>query len=189
MKKYVIYAHKSCPDSNGASIENQIEWCKENIERIGGEFVATYSDEPGTDKPRPDYQRLLQDIGSGKFDCVAALSLDHISPDAVDVAHFVNLCHSHNIIIVTLHEGGCIGEIGDVRNLSVRKASLGIFHKESMKELWHRFAEDCGEDDQEIAQRLLEEFIIDVCPIETIQRLANPPYSPLKWGLQQSIGG
>lgn len=70
----VIYARYSSSAQNDASIEQQIEKCKEYAEKNGITIIAVYEDraKSGRTDNRPDFQRMMRDAAKGKFDFVIA---------------------------------------------------------------------------------------------------------------------
>lgn len=50
-------------------------------------------------KPRPEFQRLLQLIGSGEVGAVVAWSIDRLTRNARDRLSLVEVCQAHNVII------------------------------------------------------------------------------------------
>lgn len=69
-----IYARYSSHAQNDASIEQQVEKCKEFAERMGLTVVEVYPDRAisGRSDRRPEFQRMMRDSGKGKFSCVIA---------------------------------------------------------------------------------------------------------------------
>ena len=65
-KKIAIYARKSVFREDSISIESQIEMC--GYETKGQDFIV-YQDNgySGKNTDRPDFQRMLSDIKSGKI--------------------------------------------------------------------------------------------------------------------------
>ena len=103
----VIYARYSSDNQRDASIEDQVRICRAQIERLGAELIATYTDHAisGSTRLRPGYQKLLEDARSGNFDIVVAEALDRISRDQEDVAGFYKLLSFANVKIHTISEG------------------------------------------------------------------------------------
>lgn len=103
----VIYARYSSDNQRDASIEDQVRVCRAQIERLGAELIATYTDHAisGSTRLRPGYQKLLEDARSGNFDIVVAEALDRISRDQEDVAGFYKLLTFASVTIHTISEG------------------------------------------------------------------------------------
>jgi site-specific DNA recombinase len=102
-----IYARYSSDNQRDASVEDQIRLCKERIKREGWRLEQTYTDRAisGASLLRPGYQKLLQDIRSGKIDVVVAEALDRISRDQEHVAALFKQASFAGISLVTLAEG------------------------------------------------------------------------------------
>lgn len=76
----VIYARYSSSAQNDASIEQQIEKCKEYAEKNGITIIAVYEDraKSGRTDKRPNFQRMMRDAAKGKFDFVIAWKSNRI---------------------------------------------------------------------------------------------------------------
>ena len=80
-----IYARYSSDNQRAASIEDQVRICRAQIERLGAELIATYTDHAisGSTRLRPGYQKLLEDALKGakiKHGMVAQKLAKHIWP-------------------------------------------------------------------------------------------------------------
>jgi site-specific DNA recombinase len=103
----VIYARYSSDLQRGASIEDQVRLCRERAAAEGWTIVEHYADRAvsGASKLRAEYQRLLQDARSGRFDIVIAEALDRLSRDQEDVAGLFKQLRFAGVRLVTLAEG------------------------------------------------------------------------------------
>jgi len=70
----VIYARYSSHNQREASIEQQIEWCRDLANRHGLTVVEIYSDKAvsGKSDNRPSFQRMMRDAACGRFQNVIA---------------------------------------------------------------------------------------------------------------------
>ena len=108
MKKAAIYSRKSLFTGKGESIENQIELCRNYLERYYPDVTdfAIYEDEgfTGGNINRPKFQQLLKDIKSGCIDVLICYRLDRISRSVADFATTYNMLEEHNVSFVSLKE-------------------------------------------------------------------------------------
>ena len=90
----VFYARVSTEEEKQLkALPKQIEECKTTIQAQGWELVDQYVDEgkSGTQiKRRTEYQRLLADIETDKFDVIVAKSQDRLQRNVGDWYIFVN---------------------------------------------------------------------------------------------------
>ena len=102
-----IYARYSSENQREASIEDQVRLCKVRLTREGWSVAATYSDRAisGSQALRPGYQKLLQDVRSGRVDVVVAEALDRVSRDQEHVAGFFKQLTFAGVKLITIAEG------------------------------------------------------------------------------------
>ncbi|RGP35143.1 recombinase family protein [Pseudotabrizicola alkalilacus] len=107
LRKAAIYARYSTDMQSDASIDDQFRVCRRLIDRNGWTVIDSYSDAAlsGASLLRPDYQRLLADARTGRFDVVVAEGLDRFSRDQEHIAAFYKQMSFHGIPIVTAAEG------------------------------------------------------------------------------------
>lgn len=87
MKKAVIYARYSAGSGQtDQSIEGQVRECKSYIKQQGFELVGTYADRhiTGRTDRRPEFQRMITDAETGKFDVVVVYTTDRFSRSKYD---------------------------------------------------------------------------------------------------------
>ena len=108
MKRAAIYSRKSLFTGKGESIENQIELCRNYLERYYPDVTdfSIYEDEgfTGGNTNRPKFQQLLKDIKSGCIDVLICYRLDRISRSVADFATTYNMLEEHNVSFVSLKE-------------------------------------------------------------------------------------
>lgn len=70
----MIYARFSSHSQREVSIDQQIEWCKDLADRNGLSIVWIYKDKAisGKTDNRPDFKKMMEEAGQGKFDYVLA---------------------------------------------------------------------------------------------------------------------
>jgi site-specific DNA recombinase len=103
----VIYARYSSNLQRDASIEDQIQLCRERIQHEGWQYLHAYTDRAisGASALRPAYQSLLEDARRGQFDVVVAEALDRLSRDQEDVAGLLKRLRFAGVHLFTLAEG------------------------------------------------------------------------------------
>ena len=103
----VIYARFSTDKQRDASIEDQIESCRELAAREGWQVVGTYHDRAisGASMFRPGIEALQRDAKAGRFDIVLAEAMDRLSRKLADIARFHDRMEHVGIAIHTLTEG------------------------------------------------------------------------------------
>ena len=76
----VIYSRYSSHNQREASIEQQIEWCRDLAKRHGIEIIEVYADKAitGRTDKRPNFQRMLRDAEAGRFGYVLAWKSDRM---------------------------------------------------------------------------------------------------------------
>ncbi|MFT8350385.1 recombinase family protein [Clostridium saccharoperbutylacetonicum] len=107
-KRIAIYSRKSKFTGKGDSIENQIEMCKEYIEKHiePNTEVIIYEDEgfSGGNLDRPKFKKLMSDIKNEKIDILICYRLDRISRNVADFSSTLELLQSNNCDFVSIKE-------------------------------------------------------------------------------------
>ena len=108
----VIYARFSSDMQSEQSIDDQVRVCRALAARHGWEVVEVYADYAlsGASATRPRYQQMQADLRTGRFERVAAESLDRISRDQEHIAGFFKAARFAGVEIVT-HSVGEISEL------------------------------------------------------------------------------
>ena len=95
INKTAIYARLSRED-NGiefcTSIDNQIEYITKSLESFSDvNIVEVYSDNgfSGVNFSRNDWERMIEDIKSGKINCIAVKDLSRIGRNSVEVGNYL----------------------------------------------------------------------------------------------------
>jgi site-specific DNA recombinase len=85
-----IYARQSIEKADSVSIDSQVELCKAICQRNGWNFeVYTDVGFSGKNINRPNFERLLNDINSGKIKALVSYKLDRISRSITDFAQLL----------------------------------------------------------------------------------------------------
>ncbi|MBY6950298.1 recombinase family protein [Clostridium botulinum] len=107
--KAAIYSRKSKFTGKGDSIENQVQMCKEYMNRnyLGQNHqFEIFEDEGfgGGDTNRPEFQKLLEEIKSKKFDVLVCYRLDRISRNVSDFSSTLELLQEYNVDFISIKE-------------------------------------------------------------------------------------
>lgn len=90
-----IYARISLDaEGKGLQVERQIEDCAAKAAVLGWTVADTYTDNDVSAtkaKVRPEYQRLLADLESGRIDAVVVYDLDRLTRKPVELEAFIDL--------------------------------------------------------------------------------------------------
>ncbi|MDS0527848.1 recombinase family protein [Clostridium sp. SHJSY1] len=107
-KRVAIYSRKSKFTGKGDSIENQVEMCKDYINRVIGKDVefTIYEDEgfSGGNLDRPKFKKLMRAIKSKKLDILVCYRLDRISRNVADFSSTLEILQSHNCDFISIKE-------------------------------------------------------------------------------------
>jgi DNA invertase Pin-like site-specific DNA recombinase len=107
-KRIAIYSRKSKFTGKGDSIENQIEMCKDYIEKnIGTNTeITVYEDEgfSGGNLDRPKFKKLMSDIKNKKNDILICYRLDRISRNVADFSSTLELLQANNCDFISIKE-------------------------------------------------------------------------------------
>ncbi len=108
MQTVAIYSRKSKFTGKGDSIENQIEMCKEYINKKVGpdtKFLI-YEDEgfSGSTTDRPQFKKLIKDIKSKKINALVCYRLDRISRNVADFSSTLSILQENNCSFISISE-------------------------------------------------------------------------------------
>lgn len=105
--RVAIYARFSTNKQRDASIEDQIDSCRDLAAREGWEITTAYHDRAisGAIMLRPGIEALQRDAKAGKFDIVLSEAMDRLSRKLADIAKFHERMEHQSIEIHTLTEG------------------------------------------------------------------------------------
>ncbi|SFH36213.1 Site-specific DNA recombinase [Desulfotomaculum arcticum] len=105
--KIGIYSRKSKFTGKGESIDNQIEMCKEYMNKLYKvEKFIIYEDEgfSGGNTDRPRFQQMLKDAKNKEFDVLVCYRLDRVSRNIADFSTLMEELQSHGISFVSIRE-------------------------------------------------------------------------------------
>ena len=128
--RVAIYARFSTDKQRDASIEDQIESCRDYAARQGWQVVGSYHDRAisGASMFRPGIEALQRDARAGKFNIVLAEAMDRLSWKLADIAKFHERMEHQGFEIHTLTEGKVdamlIGMTGTMNQIALR--DIGI---------------------------------------------------------------
>lgn len=106
-KRIAIYSRKSKFVEGSESIENQIEMCKDYINRhLKNAEILIYEDEgySGGNTERPKFKKLLDDVTKNKFNILICYRLDRISRNVGDFSNIITLLQENNIEFISIRE-------------------------------------------------------------------------------------
>ncbi|MCM1579005.1 MAG: recombinase family protein [Ruminococcus sp.] len=103
MPHIAIYARKSVFREDSVSIESQIEMCRYEAR---GEKSVIYQDNgfSGKNTDRPDFQKMMNDIKSGKISKVIVYKLDRISRSILDFSEMMDVFQKYGVDFVSATE-------------------------------------------------------------------------------------
>ena len=128
--RVAVYARFSTDKQRDASIDDQIDSCRDLAAREGWEVVSTYHDRAvsGASMFRPGIEALQRDARAGKFDLVLAEAMDRLSRKLADIAKFHERMEHLGIKIHTLTEGEVtemlIGMKGTMNQILLRDIAI-----------------------------------------------------------------
>lgn len=106
MNNAVIYARYSSTGQNEQSIEGQIRINKEFAASRHINIVAIYIDKArtGTNDNRPDFQRMIDDAKSGKFQYVIVYMFDRFARNRLDSIIYKEMLKKHGVRVLSALE-------------------------------------------------------------------------------------
>lgn len=110
IKSFAIYSRKSRFTGKGESIENQIELCRQYLERqYGSEAAATarvFEDEgfSGKTLDRPQFKQMMQAAEAGEISAIVVYRLDRISRSIGDFAALMDHLTRLEIAFLSIRE-------------------------------------------------------------------------------------
>lgn len=108
--KAAIYSRKSLFTGKGESVENQVEMCRDyiryNLPEINEEDIFVYEDEGFSAKnlKRPQFQKMMADMNTLRFDYIICYRLDRLSRNVSDFAGLVEFLDKKDIKLVCIKE-------------------------------------------------------------------------------------
>jgi site-specific DNA recombinase len=103
-----IYSRKSRLSEKGESVENQVQMCKEYLNRNYSniEDIRIYEDEgfSGGNINRPNFKKLITDAKKNKFSVLICYRLDRISRSVADFSNTIEDLQKLNIAFISIKE-------------------------------------------------------------------------------------
>ncbi len=96
-----IYARISLDaEGDGKAVKRQVEDCEQLADRLGWTIADTYQDSDisaYSGKHRPEYERMLSDMGNGSVDGVLVYNLDRLTRRPIEFEQFNDIATKANI--------------------------------------------------------------------------------------------
>lgn len=95
-------------DGNENGVERQRDVVRRLVEQRGWTVVAEYVDNDvsaSKGKPRPQFEKMLTDVGSGTFDVIVSRHMDRLLRKLADLERVLTLCEPSGVAIVTAADG------------------------------------------------------------------------------------
>lgn len=95
-------------EGGGLGIERQREDCEALAAQLGLTIVRVYADNDlsaYSGKPRPDYQRMLDDLRAGTYGTVLAWHTDRLHRRPTELEEYIDVCEPRNIQTRTVKAG------------------------------------------------------------------------------------
>ena len=108
--KIFIYSRKSKWTGRGESVENQVQMCREyinrHIEEAGTAEIEVYEDEgySGKNTNRPEFQRMMKKMKAGDCGYLVCYKLDRIGRNIIDIASLVEELNKLSISFISIKE-------------------------------------------------------------------------------------
>lgn len=105
-----IYSRKSKWTGRGESIENQVQMCREYIERYIPEAekaeICVFEDEgySGKNTRRPEFQRMMQELKKGDCKYLVCYKLDRMGRSIIDIASLVEELNDLKVSFISIKE-------------------------------------------------------------------------------------
>lgn len=98
-----LYARQSIEKKDSISVESQLEYCKYETH---GEACIEYTDRgfSGKDTNRPGFEKMMNDIRTGKIKRVIVYKLDRISRSILDFANMMEIFQKYHVEFVSSTE-------------------------------------------------------------------------------------
>jgi site-specific DNA recombinase len=104
-----VYARiSSDPEGDRLGVTRQVDDCRALAERKGWPVAELYVDDDRSaysGKPRPEYRRLLDDIGARAIDGLVVYNLDRLHRQPRELEAFLDLCDSVRLTALATVEG------------------------------------------------------------------------------------
>ena len=110
--KIAIYSRKSLFTGKGESVENQIEMCRQYIKfsmvdiEVADEDIFVYEDEgySAKDLNRPQFQKMMKDLDTYKFEYIVCYRLDRLSRNVSDFSGLIETLNNKGVNLICIKE-------------------------------------------------------------------------------------
>lgn len=108
--RIAIYSRKSKFTGKGESIENQVEMCRTYVAthfpEVKPDDIVVFEDEGFSGKTllRPNFQKMMQAIRQGNFQCLLCYRLDRISRSVGDFSQLIQELNERQVSFICLRE-------------------------------------------------------------------------------------
>lgn len=103
-----VYVRISRDVRDQAGVRRQEVECRDLADQLGWDVAEVYSDndfEASSGKPRPAYDRMLEDMESGRVDAVIGWHSDRIFRRPVELEHLIDLADRHAVMFAAVKVG------------------------------------------------------------------------------------
>lgn len=103
-----IYGRKSIYSDKSDSVDNQIKYCKDYIDRVypGSTIIVYDRDEGfsgGTDE-RPSFKQMMRDVENGILNMIICYKIDRFSRNVSDFSKYFDILQNHKVEFVSATE-------------------------------------------------------------------------------------
>lgn len=131
----------SDPTGQQLGVTRQHEDCRALAKQLGWTILETYTDNDTsatTSKPRPEYQRLLQDIRDKKIQAIVTWHADRLYRKITDLVEIVDIAKEHNLQIATVRAGHIDLTTPTGRLVAGLLATVATYEGEAKSDRWRR---------------------------------------------------
>src|SRR5687767_2145132 len=103
-----VYARISLDRREGEGVARQLEQCRDLVESRGWEVTAEYVDNSVSayqDRVRPQWVRLVKDLGAGGFDALVAVHPDRLYRRLPDLEGLIDTIEGQGVKVATVRAG------------------------------------------------------------------------------------
>lgn len=106
MKKVAFYGRYSTTLQTEQSIEGQLHVCQKYAEQNDLQIIAEYIDRAisGTSDKRPQFQQMIADAATGKFEHILVYKLDRFARNRYDSALYKKKLRDHGVTVLSATE-------------------------------------------------------------------------------------
>lgn len=131
-------------EGGGLGIGRQREDCEKLAAQLGLEVVRVYTDNDlsaYSGKPRPDYQRMLDDLRNGRYGTVLAWHTDRLHRRPTELEEYIDICEPRGIATRTVQAGAIDLTTAAGRLMARQLGSMARYEVEHMIERQRRARE------------------------------------------------